>query len=246
MRSEARVLILVCHRVHNDSDPTAPRVVPGESCGHVTKSAFRTQLDVLAERGFSVVTHGEIGAWLTEGTDLPSDRNVAIDFDDNRLNVVENALPVMEEYGFSGTMFVVSGLAEGGVDDLRHYPVADWDALAKLRDAGWAIGSHTHTHRRLGDLCDPSEIEEELIVSRQLIQERLGTEVRDFAYPEGSWNEDVERIVKRHYRSARHWEEEFGLLYNTVDTNPFRLKAVNVSMLTTRKTFTDILTGLRG
>ena len=38
---------------------------------------------------FSVVNHCQICDWIEGKADLPSQRNVAIDFDDNRLNVFD-------------------------------------------------------------------------------------------------------------------------------------------------------------
>jgi peptidoglycan/xylan/chitin deacetylase (PgdA/CDA1 family) len=63
------------------------------------------------------------------------------------------------------------------------------------------VGSHTLSHpdlRRLG----AAAVERELRVSRERLEERLGTTVDSFCYPRGLWNRRVERQVRQAYRSA--------------------------------------------
>jgi peptidoglycan/xylan/chitin deacetylase (PgdA/CDA1 family) len=126
-----RLPILLYHRVHHD-DVTVPA-----DGGRVNLSEFKHQMRRLRQRGACTVTHAGIADWLVDGTSLPCPA-VEIDFDDNRLNVFENAYPVMRELGFRGTVFVITDLADGQcVFGEGDYPAMTWDHLAELRDAGW-------------------------------------------------------------------------------------------------------------
>jgi len=240
----ARVPILCYHRVHADDDPSTPAVVPGEYCGHVTASVFARQMRMLADGGFKVVTHRELMGWLLDGETLPDAPVAAIDFDDNRLNVFENAFPIMREFGFRGTAFVVSALAEGKLPHMQSYPWMDWTDLAILKDSGWTVGAHTVSHLPLGKLFDEQgaeAVEREMIGCAEMIKRRLGIDAPNFAYPQGDWREEVEQIVKRHCRTARHWNPEGLVEYNTTRTNPHRLQAINISMRVTDEQFRGIL-----
>ena len=117
-----RIPILTYHRVHSDDDPGMPAVSPGGHCGHVTLSVFQRQMAVLAERGFRTVQHGDIGDWLYGRAELPTGPVVALDFDDNRLNVYENAAPAMDEHGFTGTVWAISRLADGNLPEYQKFP----------------------------------------------------------------------------------------------------------------------------
>lgn len=241
-----RVPILCYHRVHTAAD--APAVPEEGYCGHVVVGAFRRQMETLAERGFATATHRGLGGWLLDGGTLP-EKTVLIDFDDNRLNVYENAFPIMQEFGFTATVFVVSQLAEG--TDLGHmshpYPAMGWDHLRELAAAGWGIGAHTRTHPFLAEVSGEDggreTCEREIKGSGEEIEVRMGRVPEWFAYPGGSWNEDVEEIVKGAFRTARHWTPAGDPVYNTRATDPYRLQANNVSAQLSFEGFVRILDG---
>lgn len=248
MSSTRLVPILCYHRVHADDDPDTPPVVDGVYCGHVTASVFARHMKTLAEAGFQIVTHQELMGWLLDGQSLPDAPVAAIDFDDNRLNVYQNAFPLMQRYGFRGTVFVVSDLAEGVLPHMQSYPWMNWKHLAHLRDSDWTIGAHTRSHLPLASLYEErgaAAVEDEMSVCQDTIKSRLGIDTPNFAYPQGDWSEEVEAIVEKYCRTARHWNSEGVVAYNSVDTNPLRLQAINVSMRLTDEELRTILSEAR-
>lgn len=60
----------------------------------------------------------------------------------------------------------------------------DWAEAAEMQSAGMTIGSHTLTHRILGQLSD-DEQRHELEQSRAQLREKLGTTITTLAYPVG-------------------------------------------------------------
>lgn len=245
-----RVPILVYHRVHSDDDPKIPVVHPGEYCGHVTQSEFKRQMDYLVQYKFRTITYNQLVKWLYGENDLP-ERAVIIDFDDNRLNVLENAFPIMQERSLVGTVFVITELASGhspfGRDD---FPAMSWKDLAKLQEAGWCIGSHTKNHPLLAHLQTKAKNEvqifDELHGSQEEIKHHLGVLAEHFAYPGGSWNRCVEQLVKRFYRTARLWRENPPWKYTTRKTHPYRLEAINVDVWMSFQEFREIMEGTLG
>ncbi|MCH2202329.1 MAG: hypothetical protein MK102_10185 [Fuerstiella sp.] len=79
------------------------------------------------------VTHeNQNGSILNPGpADLPSTPVVNLNFDDNRLNIFENAAPVMSEYGFTGTVRTISRLANGDLPDDQTFPSMNRDHLGQ-------------------------------------------------------------------------------------------------------------------
>ena len=187
------------------------------------------------------------------GRDIPliaiPDRAVLIDFDDNRLNVLDNALPVMKELGLVGTMFVIAQLAES--TDLGEmsgtYPEMHWDHLKILVAEGWLVGNHTLTHALLGELWEeedgPARCEREIEGGREEIDARLEQLTKYFAYPRGCWNREVERLVKRSHLNARDWHLFEKPEYNTPDTDPYRIAVNNVSAHMSLDVFRSIVDG---
>ena len=237
-----KIPILTYHRVHLDHDITLP-----DDRGRVNLSQFQRQMDYLVASGVHVVTHQNIAAWICDGETLP-DRSVALDFDDNRLNVLENAFPVMREHGFRGTVFTVTYLADGKPPPhMKGYPAMGWPDLIQLRDAGWCVAPHTMRHLTLAGpnrkIKDLEEVREEMAGSLERIREVTCMDTPYFAYPEGCWDEEVEAIAKTLFKTARHWqtEETDPFPVATRETDPFRLVGINVAFDMTMERFRQII-----
>ena len=225
--------IFTYHRVHDDGDVTVP-----DDPGRVNASDFQQQMTYLANAGFQTVTHHQIAAWLWDGKPLPP-RAVALDFDDNRLNVFENAFPIMHSFHFTGTVFTVTNLANGELlPKMDHYPAMRWAHLLELRDVGWCIAPHTCTHRLLTKIS-LDETRQEMIDSYQRVRDMTGEDAPYFAYPNGHWNDELEAIAKQVFRTARHWHHDDAPLV-TRHTDPYRLPAVNVAANMTMPRFQSL------
>src|SRR3989338_3819565 len=72
----------------------------------------------------------------------------------------------------------------------------DWEELKELRDAGMLIGSHGKSHVILTELKD-KKIEEELSVSKDVLEQHLKVNVDCFSVPRGFYNIRVIEIAKK-------------------------------------------------
>jgi peptidoglycan/xylan/chitin deacetylase (PgdA/CDA1 family)/GT2 family glycosyltransferase len=113
-------------------------------------------------------------------------RGITVSFDDAHVSMIEHALPVLRELGVTATLFVPTAYVETSDEFLS------WDQLRRLRDEGWTIGSHTHTHPRLrfreyseDEAAYAARVLDELERSRDLLYRELGETPRLFAYPYG-------------------------------------------------------------
>lgn len=77
-----------------------------------------------------------------------------------------------------------------------------WPMLEDLLAAGWTIGSHTARHMLLTH-GDPVVVHRELVVSRKVLERRLGRSVPTLAYP-GGWHDGsvLEAAERAGYRLA--------------------------------------------
>ena len=178
MKVPARVPILTYHSL--DASGSVVSVPP---------PAFREHVRHLLECGFTGVSlDGLIAAWGGRG-ELPQ-RPVVLTFDDAYANVLEYAIPVLREAGFSATLFAIAGASGTEYPGPRHapggprLPLLDWAGLRAAVAAGFEVGSHTMTHRRL-DQAPSGVITREIESSKRLLEDRLGVPVRSFAYPYG-------------------------------------------------------------
>lgn len=77
----------------------------------------------------------------------------------------------------------VASVPEDVRDELR--PMS-WRMVAELHAAGMTIGSHTRSHRVLPNEA-AGEVLLELIGSKQVLEERLGTRIDHLSYPDGQF-----------------------------------------------------------
>lgn len=95
-----------------------------------------------------------------------------------------------------------------------------WEMVAKMAEAGIEFGAHTVNHVVLTHESEEA-IDREIAASKREIEQRLGRPVRDFAYPNGYYDQRVVAALVRHgFRSAVTTED----LPNRVGGDPFRLK----------------------
>jgi peptidoglycan/xylan/chitin deacetylase (PgdA/CDA1 family) len=165
----------------------------------VSENVLAQQLSLLKSRGYQGLTFSEWEIRLDAG-ELPP-RAVVVSFDDGYASTL-NAVPILKETGYPGTVFpVVSFIESGeplswpgishwrGTEHERRLTPLAWGQLEELREAGWEIGSHTLSHPNL-IRCDDASLREELERSRKTIAARLG-KCETIAYPYGSADERV-------------------------------------------------------
>ena len=188
-----RCMPILCYHAVEDSDPEKdPYGID------VNPRRFARQMNWMAETGRRCVSLDELVFGEAAGR---NGYEVAITFDDAYNSVIAEAYPVLEEMGFKATVFVVTnrvgttGTWEQEESCGRRRTFLDWDDIRRLGDAGWTIGSHTVTHRRLIDLSD-EELREELAESKRQIEDATGHEVRFLSYPAGIVDERVEAAAR--------------------------------------------------
>jgi peptidoglycan/xylan/chitin deacetylase (PgdA/CDA1 family) len=70
-----------------------------------------------------------------------------------------------------------------------------WEQLREFAALpGFELGAHTLTHPALPN-CSPEDARAEIAGSADRLRERVGVEVAQFAYPFGSWNRSIARLV---------------------------------------------------
>ncbi|MDQ1449247.1 MAG: hypothetical protein QOC79_2218, partial [Actinomycetota bacterium] len=126
---------------------------------------------------------------------------VAVTFDDGYRSVLEEAVPILQRYGFPATCFVPTrwiGEANGW-DTFRPtdrpLPILSAEELVELEAAGVNVESHGHAHIPLGEV-DEEDVNADIEASRKILADVLGREARFLAYPYGSQSPAARRAVE--------------------------------------------------
>jgi len=191
------VPILMYHRI----DIVAPEDDPKRVS--VPPERFEAQMKYLSDGGYSTLGLDELSGSPDDGR-RQAGKRVAITLDDGYLDNYEQALPVLQQYGFAATFFVVPDFVDGQPPRGSRAPVGfmSWSHCRELVRLGMHVQSHTSTHRDLTALGDAA-LRAELLDSRMRLEDELGQPVRHLAYPYGRYDERVlEMVAQCGYRAA--------------------------------------------
>jgi peptidoglycan/xylan/chitin deacetylase (PgdA/CDA1 family) len=222
LRAERRApyLVLYYHRVADD------RLNPWT----ISHAAFESQIRWL-KRHCDLVSLAEGQRRLqARANDRPA---VTITFDDGYADNCRRALPLLIELKVPCTYFVTSRnvLAQRpfphDVSWGRPLPPNTPEEIVSLARAGIDIGAHTRTHADLGNLFDPRQLDEELVVAQHELESLIGQPVRYFAFPYGQ----TRNLSRAAFELARnHYDGVCSAYggYNFPGDDPFHLQRIAV------------------
>lgn len=137
-----------------------------------------------------------------------------VTFDDGHISNYEHALPVLEKTGVRAAFFIVAGFVGNKSDTMSGAQ------LRELSSLGHQVGSHSWSHPVL-TRCGSKELMNELVRSREALEDITGNPVRSISMPHGSWNARVVAACK-----------EAG--YERVYTSDFRRGESTIAGITVR------------
>lgn len=231
-----KVVVLMYHHLDPKED----------SSSTISPEKFAEHMAMLAEEGFNILSLDQLGAFLSGEGDLP-DKAVVITFDDGYRSNYEYAFPVLKQYDFPATIFMIVsriGREEGEI------PKLTWEQMLEMQGQGIRFQSHSYDghfqipvnrkgtekpvlaaeiyDEKTGTKEEPGQREQrvydDLKSSKELLEREIGETVEYFAAPYG-WYDDIT------IRAAR--EAGFKYIFtikpgaNGSTTDPTRLFRVN-------------------
>lgn len=222
MKSD-RIPVLMYHRLgdsHNDWEQ--------KYC--VSPKRFAAHMHKLAKNGYTACTIEDFMGWLNKKIQLP-DKSFLITFDDGFLGVYEHAVKILNELGWSATIFLVSNLI--GKQDYwtqtqnpngHIYPLLELKHIKHMQEMGFAFHSHTRNHHDLSTLS-VDELKKELAGSRKDLEDLLGEQVTYLAYPFGRFNDNTVSIAQSSgYEAAFSTQPGF----NRSEIDAFKIRRIDV------------------
>ena len=212
-----KILVLNYHKIDNMNISLS--VLPKD---------FDAQMAYLKENGYHTISPQELYASLAEDAELP-EKPVLITFDDGYADNYIYAYPILQKYGFKGTIFVITSF----MGTQKNY--INWDQAREMEANGMSIESHTVTHKSMTELSD-AQLQDELVNSKKMLEQQLNKKVEFIAYPTGTYNLHIAELVREAgYKGA------FTIKYGNVDkaSNLYALERVPV--FHTENTFKSFL-----
>lgn len=154
----------------------------------IPKEKFREQMKYLKDTGYTTLTLNELYNFLAYNKPVP-DKSVVITFDDGYKDNYENAFPILKEFGFRATVFMITSSINNDKNFLTSSQLKQMDSY------GIDIESHTVNHNKLDGLTCDKQIQT-LKDSKEFLEKLLNKKVKYIAYPYGKWNENAIKALK--------------------------------------------------
>ena len=148
---------------------------------------FEAQLRYLALHPFRSLHVQDLVSIAESRSPLPA-CSVCTTFDDGYSSDYWVVFPLFRKYHLTATFFVVT-------DHVGKPGYVTWVQLTEMAFHGMSIQSHSHTHPFLSQ-CTLSEVKQELVRSKLMIKDHLGSSVSAFAAPRGDWKDRFRSLAK--------------------------------------------------
>jgi len=180
-RNARPIPILTYHQL--DAPPRKGTPYRGLTVAPATFSRHMRLLEALGYRGLSMRDLLPYLRGKKQG------RVFGLTFDDGFRNVLQHALPVLSDTGFTATNYIVAGQVDGSnVWDLdKGVPPAklmNRDEIVAWASAGHEVGSHTLDHVDLKQ-CGEAAAQRQLAGSKAALEDLTGVSVDAFCFPYG-------------------------------------------------------------
>ena len=200
---------------------------------------FRSHLSLIKELGMTPITFDEWEACVLHATNTLPQKPVMITFDDGWRSQYQNALPILNEFGYKATFYVYMSFLNSG-------NAMNWTQLRELIKQGHTIGSHSYEHSRLNkrlpnesNLGYRNRLQLEIKDSKFELEKRLGVNIKHFCYPYGYYNNEVAKYLSdAGYVSA----VTVNVDVNSKDSDAMKLSRFAVEPSITLKQVRDFLT----
>lgn len=177
--------ILMYHSIGNENGNVA----------RVTKENFKEQMKYLKDNGYSTLTLNDAYDFFISNKPIP-EKSVVLTFDDGYVDNYIEALPILKEFKFKATIFVITNLIDKSPDYMTSVQ------LKEMHANGFDIESHTATHENLKELSYEKQVKT-LQDSKESLEKILDKEIQYLAHPYGEYSvETLKAVTQVGYKMA--------------------------------------------
>jgi peptidoglycan/xylan/chitin deacetylase (PgdA/CDA1 family) len=180
-----RVPILMYHYI-SELPPGADAIRRGLT---VTPEIFRAHMQYLHDQGYTTISLYDLNDALTKGTPLPP-KSIVLTFDDGYIDAYTNAYPILKQFGFIGTFFVITSRP-----DASDPAYMSWPQIVEMSNAGMSMEPHTKDHVDLRQR-DHDFLVYQMQGSIESLAAYTGRTPRMFDYPVGHYDAATLRVAK--------------------------------------------------
>lgn len=163
----------------------------------VSPELFKWQINYLKENNIRIINEKEMLYLFSKRgiNDLSSDNNAYITVDDGWKGIL-NITEFIREEKIPVTFYLIPYIVNVGRKYINNEEIKYLKSIDSI-----TFGSHGYSHKPLFKLKD-EEYEEEIVKSKESLENMLGTKIKTFSYPYGEYDTTSYKLVKNNYKIA--------------------------------------------
>lgn len=193
-RKKYEVPVIMYHRVINNAENE------GVYGTYIYEDMFKKHLQYLKDKNYTVITFKDLDkiGWRNR---FEKDRKyIILTFDDGYKDNYDLAFPILKEFNFKATIFLMGSLTYNEWDvkagGERKFSLMSVEMIKEMQDYGIEFGAHTFNHPKINTLSN-EEIEHQIVDVKKPLEEKIGKEIITFAYPYGILNDYAKEMAKK-------------------------------------------------
>ncbi|GFZ32693.1 deacetylase [Clostridium zeae] len=149
---------------------------------------FKEQMKYLKDNGYFPITLDELYSYLKEDKGIP-EKSIVITFDDGYLGTYTYAFPILKEFGFKATIFMIS-------DYVNNPSYLSVEQIKELSNYGIDIQNHFGEVSNISKLNINKQIDT-LKKSKQTLEGFLSKSISYVAFPASNLTEDSKKAAEQ-------------------------------------------------
>lgn len=162
---------------------------------------FEQQMKYLKEKGYRSIkiSEGFIEDEAFNEKGSKDSKRILITFDDGYESAYSLAFPILQSYGFTACIFLITGYVgkynQWDVHWGKKFKHLSWDQIKEMMKYGFSFGSHTVNHPDLTKL-EKRFVKYELKKSKEKLEDKLSQKISLLSFPFGKYDQVVEELAQ--------------------------------------------------
>ncbi|MCI7223061.1 polysaccharide deacetylase family protein [Fusobacterium sp.] len=184
--------VIMYHRVINSKENE------GVHGTYIYEKKFREHLKYLKDNNYEVITFKDLDRISWRNRFNKHKKYIILTFDDGYVDNYDLAFPILKEFGFKATIFLMAESTYNEWDvkmsNEKKFPLMSKKMILEMQDYGIEFGAHTFNHPKINEIS-PEEIETQVLGCKKILEEKIEKEIITFAYPYGILNEYAKGVA---------------------------------------------------
>lgn len=193
-KKKYEVPVIMYHRVINNPENE------GVYGTYIYEDMFKKHLQYLKDKNYTVITFKDLDKIGWRNRFEKGRKYIILTFDDGYKDNYDLAFPILKEFNFKATIFLMGSLTYNEWDvkagGEKEFPLMSVEMIKEMQDYGIEFGAHTFNHPKLNTLSN-EEIEYQIVDVKKPLEEKIGKEIITFAYPYGILNDYAKEMAKK-------------------------------------------------